>query len=147
QSLPFTEVVIPAPTKTSLVAAPSRAGVNQPVTFTASVSAAPSSAIPTGFVIFQSKGTRVATVRLDNLGRASFTTAALPVGSNLVTATYAPDSSRFLASASGITEVVRQHYFAVGTGSVGTGALATGPPGAARFPATVLVFDPVTGRQ
>src|SRR5262249_27764007 len=126
----FNEQVNPAPTTTSLSSSTAQAGLNQAVTFTAVVSAAPSVATPTGSVTFRVNGTPGAQGGLSG-GKASFTTSSLPTGTASVSATYSPDSPNFMASGSSINQEVKQHYFAVGAG--------------AGFQAIVRVFNPVNG--
>src|SRR5439155_24492864 len=102
-SAPITEQVNAAPTTTTLAGPTGPVGAGQPATFTATVSAAPSTATPTGIVTFQVNGTTVATANLNANGQASFTTSALVPGSNTVSAAYTPDSANFLASSTSTT--------------------------------------------
>ncbi|MGA3213323.1 MAG: choice-of-anchor tandem repeat GloVer-containing protein, partial [Terriglobales bacterium] len=80
---------------------PSTSG--QPVTFTATVTGSS----PTGTVVFTSNGTAVSgcsSVALAS-GKAQCTTSALPVGSDLIQATYSGDSNNGSSSAT-LTQVV-----------------------------------------
>ena len=94
------QTVLPSGTTTTVISSPASSVFGQAVTFTALVSSTgPSFATPHGTVTFQDGDYAVGTGLLDNNGVAYFTTFALPVGSNLITAVYAGDS-RFTASTS-----------------------------------------------
>jgi hypothetical protein len=82
-----------APTTTTTVTGPTTSTYGQPVTFTATVSAA--GATPTGSVQFQVDGTNFGSpIPLSN-GTATLTTSALAVGPHSVMALYTSDNSQF----------------------------------------------------
>jgi ELWxxDGT repeat protein len=87
-------------TSTSLAGAPNPAVLGQTVTFTASVKAnAPAGAIPSGMVVFQDGTASLGSVSLDASGRATLTTAALALGTHVITAAY-QGNGNFLGSPS-----------------------------------------------
>jgi hypothetical protein len=89
-------------TKTKLSSSDKKAVFGEPLTFTASVSAAaPGSGIPSGTVSFLDGTTPVATVALDGSGTATFTTSSLTVGTHSMTAVYNGDTN-FTTSASAV---------------------------------------------
>ncbi|MCC5971678.1 MAG: Ig-like domain repeat protein, partial [Pararhodobacter sp.] len=75
----------PTPT-TTLLTGPASSTPGQMVTFTATVSS-PGGPAPTGTVTFRNSGTTIGTGTLSS-GRATFSTASLPVGINRITAVY-----------------------------------------------------------
>src|SRR3954466_4567745 len=89
-SASLTERVIANPTVT-LASSPNPSLLGQPVVFTVSV-AAPAAGlpVPTGTVLFTSGGSTLGSAVLSG-GRATFTTSALPLGSDVVTASYGGD--------------------------------------------------------
>jgi hypothetical protein len=103
---PFANLVVPAligttspvltPTSTSLMSSVNPTAYGESVTFTATVSA--SGATPAGSVTFMDGATALGKMTLTN-GTATFTTAALPVGGDSITAAYGGNSS-FSASTS-----------------------------------------------
>jgi hypothetical protein len=97
----------PAASATTLTATPNPSNPGQRVTFTATVASAPAgSGIPTGFVTFQEGGTVLAQVPLDASGAASFSTAALALGTHPVAAVYVSDSV-FAASSGSVAQGVQ----------------------------------------
>ncbi|MBI1914862.1 MAG: FG-GAP repeat protein, partial [Planctomycetes bacterium] len=93
----------------------------RPVTFTATVSAPASTAVPTGTVTFVIDGGSQATVDVDSGGHASFSTSSLLPGPHTVVAQFNTNSANFLNGASGaLTQRVRKDYFVTGgtTGEV-----------------------------
>jgi hypothetical protein len=92
-------------TTTTLTASVSPSLLNQPVTFTANVSA-PDGDVPTGTVQFLIDGANFGSpVTLTN-GSASITTASLTPGSHSIQAVYGGDSD-FLGSTGGLTQSVQ----------------------------------------
>jgi hypothetical protein len=80
--------------------------LNQPVTFTATVTpAVPISQTPTGTVQFQIDGNPVPGTFTLSGGSVSFSTPALTVGTHTITATYSGDGS-FLTSSGNFTQTV-----------------------------------------
>ena len=90
----MTQTVNKDPVRITLRASPRSAVVGKDVTFTATVTAkAPGSGHPSGTVDFYDSGTWIGRAPLSiTLGFARFTTSALPVGSNSITASYSGDS-------------------------------------------------------
>lgn len=81
-----------APTATSVTATPATQSAGQPVTLTATVTAATRSWAPTGTVQFKVNGANLGTpVPLDANGQAGYTTTGLAAGTDSITAVYAPD--------------------------------------------------------
>jgi hypothetical protein len=84
---------------TALTSTPNPSSNGQSVTFTATVTAVPpATGTPTGQVTFQQGNTVLAQAPLNSSGTVSFSTSALAVGSDTITATYASD---FVFAASG----------------------------------------------
>lgn len=105
----YQQTVNPAPTTTTVISSrnPSRQG--QTVAFTATITSG--FAIPKGTVTFTSGNTVLGTAHV-GYGRAIFRTAALPVGSSTITATYNPAVNRaggtnFITSLESIIQVVQ----------------------------------------
>ena len=85
-------------TSVTLTSSSDPSTVGQEVAFTATVSpAAGSTGTPTGTVTFEEGTTTLQAVRLDTTGHATFTTAALGVGRQSITAVYSGDAN-FAAS-------------------------------------------------
>jgi len=105
-------------TATTLAASPSQIVVGDSTTLTATTTPASGSAVPSGQVSFFNGTTLISTADLTN-GQATFTTTALPLGSDFLTAVYAGTSS-FKGSTSGVAMV---------TVSCPTPALSTISPG------------------
>ena len=88
-----TLTVAPAATVTTVVASPDPAGLNQPVTLTASVAVvAPGAGTPAGNVTFFDNGTPLGVVTLSG-GTASLTTNGFAAGSHAVSALYSGDGN------------------------------------------------------
>jgi autotransporter-associated beta strand protein len=82
-------LTVSATTSTLLTSSANPSVFGQPVTFTATVSAAaPSVGTPTGQVTFKDGATTLATVTLNGAGVATFTTASLSVAGHGMTAEY-----------------------------------------------------------
>ena len=67
--------------------------LGQSVTFTAKVGTAQGRPVPTGTVTFRDAAATLATVALDNSGKASFATASLAIGNHSITAAYGGDAN------------------------------------------------------
>jgi hypothetical protein len=101
-----TNVQLPVATTTSLTASANPTPSGQPVSFTAVVTAATGSAVPTGLVVFSDRRAPIGVVSLEGTGHAVFTTSALTVGRHPITATYI-GMNQFLGSASAnLVEIV-----------------------------------------
>ncbi len=87
-------------TTTTITSSGSPSVFAQMVTFTVSVGVvAPGAGTPTGTVTFMDGSTPLATVTLDGSGQATFSTAALAIGTHTITATYSGEGD-FVASTS-----------------------------------------------
>ncbi len=102
---PLTQT-INAQTATMLGSSANPSTVGQAVTFSATVTGPNAAGTPTGSVNFDEGNTVLMTSALDASGKATFTTSALAVGSNSITAVYTP-TGYFLGSPStALTQVV-----------------------------------------
>ena len=89
----------------TIVAGPAARRHGRPARFTATVrTIAPGSGLATGSVTFSDAGTDLATVVLDTVGKAMFSTASLDVGSHSITVSYSGDANH--ASSSGSHGIV-----------------------------------------
>jgi large repetitive protein len=121
---------LPSVTTTAISSSANPSAYGQTVSFTATVSG--SIGTPTGTVTFNT-GSMVAPVSLDSSGKAVFTTAAPPVGSVSVSATYSGDTHN-----AGSTSLLGQTQnpastataLAVSTSVVFTATVSVTPPGA-----------------
>ncbi len=96
-------VTVPKPGSTTVVlSAPNPSFVGQNVTFTATVSPALATGVPTGTVTFTGAP---APVTLDASGTATFTTSSLPLGLSTITAAYSGDAV-FTPSSASVDQVV-----------------------------------------
>jgi hypothetical protein len=77
------------------------------VTFTATVTPASGTGIPTGNVVFSVDGVTVATWALGGIGEAGYITSSLTAGTHIILASYT-GSSAYTASSDGLTETVSQ---------------------------------------
>jgi hypothetical protein len=92
--------VEPAATTTAVAADFDPTQYGRPVTFTATVTAAPTAGTPTGTVRFSIDDISVGTsMSVDGTGHASLTTSALPIGTHTVSAAFT-GTGTFLASTS-----------------------------------------------
>jgi uncharacterized repeat protein (TIGR01451 family) len=124
----------PGPTTTALTSAPNASAFGQSVTFTATVTVNPPGAgTPNGVITFTTGASEYATALSAN-GVATVTTASLPVGSHVVTATYGGDGS-FVTSSDSLTQTV---------GQAGTTTTLTSAPNASAFGQSVTFTATVT---
>jgi hypothetical protein len=133
-AVPFQQVIVAATGQVDLTSSRNPSSPGALVTFTATVTAPPSSAIPTGSVDFTIDAGPVITRPLDGTGRATISTSTLTLGLHTITATYTSNSANFTGGASDtLQQAIRRDFYAVGTdaGVVGT----------------VNVYDAVTGAQ
>ena len=98
----MTQVISKASTTTALTSDVNPSTVGQNVTFTATVSSG--TAVPTGTVKFKRGSTLLGTATLSG-GVATFSTNALPAGSDKITATYAATPNFTSSSASMVQQV------------------------------------------
>jgi len=99
----LTQVVQQA-TTTTLTASTNPSLGRTAVTFTAAVAALSGTA--TGNVVFNDSGTAIGAGTLNSSGKATFTTAALAVGTHLITAVYAGDTINLTSTSSALSQVV-----------------------------------------
>jgi hypothetical protein len=98
---------------TTITSAANPSVPGQLVTFTVTVTAqAPAAGMPTGSVTFSEGTATLGTVTLTN-GRATFNLSTLPVGTHLITASYAGDT-HFTGGAAGLTQTVDTVGAAIG---------------------------------
>ena len=91
----------------TLTANPTTGPVGTNVTFQVTAAGpAPGDAVPTGTVTLQDAGGASVTLTLDSTGHAVFSTTALPVGTNVVTATYSGDKNDFPAVSASVTVTI-----------------------------------------
>jgi hypothetical protein len=103
-SAPLTEVVNLATTTTALTSSANPANSGQAVTFTAAITSQ-AGLIPTGTVTFYNDTSVLGTAPVLT-GLATFTTSALPVGTDSITAVYGGDASNSGSSSSPLQEVI-----------------------------------------
>jgi probable HAF family extracellular repeat protein len=103
-SVPFIETVDQAVVNLTLVSSPNPSNKGQSVTLTATLTS--NGGVPTGTVTFSYNGSTLGTAHI-SAGQAVFHTSALPVGSDLVTATFAGSVDYSVASGSA-TQTVQQ---------------------------------------
>ncbi|HWE01986.1 MAG TPA: Ig-like domain-containing protein [Tepidisphaeraceae bacterium] len=126
-----------------LTASAPAAGLGDPITFIATVSATGMGAVvPTGAATFQNGGVTIGTAMLDMNGMAMFSTAALPSGPNVITVLYSGDSNYNPGMGGPLTETVGNV-----PGTTTTTTLAASAPSAAvgnslTFTATVAPTVP-----
>ena len=76
------------------------------VTFTAAVSPASGTTVPTGSVVFTVDGSTASTVTLGSSGTATYATSTLAAGTHTVTASYAGSASFAASASSTLTETI-----------------------------------------
>jgi len=91
QGVVLTAAKAPSTTQTSVLNGTGQSVFGQSVTFTATVSAV--GGTPTGSVTFEDGGSVLGTAALDASGFATFTTANLSIGENVITSVYGGDST------------------------------------------------------
>ncbi len=111
------QIVHASGTTTALASSPNPSNSGQPVTFTATVAAAPpGSGTPTGQVTFQDGNTVLAQAPLNASGVVSFSTSSLALGNHTVTAVYASDTN-FAASGGSTVQSVQNNNTTATTAS------------------------------
>ena len=101
-STPVVESVNPSVTKTTITSSAPTITSGQSVTFTATVAGTS----PTGTVTFKDGSTMLGNPVNLNSGNASYSTAALAVGSHHLTANYSGDSNNASSASTAVTETV-----------------------------------------
>jgi len=104
-SVPVSITVNKRATTAYLTASAGQSSVDEPVTLTASIVAAPSAMKATGSVDFYDGDNKVGTGRLDN-GKTSLTTSALRGGSHVLKAVYLGDANNLGSTSDPLTHVV-----------------------------------------
>jgi ELWxxDGT repeat protein len=100
-------VVNKASTRTVMTSFPDPSVFGQVVSFTVAVIAlAPSQGTPTGTVVFTDGTTTIGTVTVNNVGRATFTTASLSLGNHAINANYGGDAKFKVSSDMGFGQTV-----------------------------------------
>jgi Bacterial Ig-like domain (group 3) len=130
-------------TVTMLTSSLDPATAGQSVTFTANVVAAGSNVVPTGVVTFLDGSTVLGTKTLVGSGVATFSTAALGVGSHAITASYAGDSGSAGSASAVLTETVNGTAPVTDGFSVSVTGVATVPVGGVA--SLVVAVAPQTG--
>ena len=106
---PIVQVVNQATTTTMLTSSASTTPFGHPLTLSATLSAvAPGGGIPTGTVNFVANGEVIDTSILLPDGVATYTTTALPIGTDSIEAVYSGDANNLPSSAPILSELVNQ---------------------------------------
>ena len=135
---------------TALVSSRNPSQVGLAVTFTATVAAVPpASGTPTGMATFREGATFLAQVPLNGSGSASFSTAALTVGSHTITAVFSSDT-HFAASSGDVVQQIAaappgNGFFTVSPCRLADTRNAPGPSGGPALPANSVRAFPVSG--
>jgi hypothetical protein len=135
---------------TTLQSSHNPAQVGLAVTFTATVAAAPpASGIPTGMATFRESATFLAQVPLNASGAASFSTAALPIGSHTITAVFSSDT-HFAASSGDVVQQTEaappgDGFFTVAPCRLADTRNAPGPSGGPALAANSVRAFPISG--
>jgi LPXTG-motif cell wall-anchored protein len=133
-------------TTTALSVTPNPAVAGQTVTFTAQVTAASGSTVPTGTVNFMNGTTQLGTGTLNSSGQATYTTTSLAVGSYPVTAVYSGDTNFSGSTSPAVTLVVNAQPVAASTTTTLVTSAATANAGQnVTFTATVAGPSGSTG--
>ena len=137
----LTEVVSPDTASVALESSVNPSVVGQPVTFTATVTAAaPATGTPTGTVTFTNGTSTIGTEPLVN-GMASISTAPAVVGSSSITASYSGDNNFKPTSSPVLTQVVLYGALAALTTSSNPSSFNS----SVTLTATVTAVAPATG--
>lgn len=103
------QVVNKTSTTATLTSTLNPAHFGESVTFNATVSAiAPGIGIPTGTVTFKNEATTIGTGTLNSNGQASFTTNALPVGTQNISFSYEGDTNFNTSTSASISETINK---------------------------------------
>jgi ELWxxDGT repeat protein len=136
-------VVNKASTRTVMTSFPDPSVFGQVVSFTVAVIAlAPSQGTPTGTVTFTDGTTTIGSVTVNNVGRATFTTASLSLGNHAINANYGGDAKFKVSSDTGFGETVQKDATAATvTASANPAVLGT----TITFTATIQASSPGAG--
>lgn len=105
-TIPLTQTVTPATSTTALSSSSNPSMFNTPVTFTASVSSASPTIVPTGIVTYFDGATILGTQALNAFGFTTLTTSELSVGTHLITAVYSGGGSNAPSTSTVLSQVV-----------------------------------------
>jgi len=144
-----------ATTTTALTSSVNPAVKGQGITFTATVSAAPSVLTPTGTVTFRSGGNALCTNVALTAATANCTTSTLAIGSTSISATYTATANFVGSSAAPLVQQVTQirtttsltstiNPTVTGQATVLSVTVAAVPPGAGAPTGNVTIFDGTT---
>jgi len=100
------KIILTTATTTTLTAAPTTATSGTAVNLTATVAEVGGTSVPTGTVMFKDGTTTLGSMTLNGTGVAVYTTSALGVGSNSITAVYAGDSANSGSTSTAATVTV-----------------------------------------
>jgi autotransporter-associated beta strand protein len=138
---------------TTLVPSANPSVFGQSVTLTATVTAnSPGSGTPTGTVTFEDGTTTLGTAALNGSGQATFSAAALLIGSNSLTAVYSGNSDFTASTSSATTQTVDQDSTTTsltpsanpsvfGESVTFTATVASNAPGAGTPTGTITFYD------
>lgn len=139
----ITQTVLKAATLTTLVVAPATSVYGEPLTLTATVTAtAPGVGAPTGVITFAADAIVLGAGVVGADGIVTLTTAALPVGMHMLTATYGGDADFAGSVASDVSQRVDQASTIITLSGAPT-ATVYGQP--VIYTATVSIVDPGAG--
>ena len=129
----------PTATATTVVSDENPAEIGAKVTFTADVTGAALSGIPTGTVTFIIDKVVAGTIPVDDTGHASYSTTTLPEGVHTVVASYSGDATHLPSTSAALTQTI---YGAAATIAVSSGAGQTAAYGSQyALPLSVVVKD------
>jgi hypothetical protein len=125
-SAALTQVVIAAPTSISLTGSPNPGDLNQPVTFTATVSSPPTSTpVPTGTVTFYDGSNSIGSSQLSAAGTASLSSTFTTVAIHNITAQFAGNMDFTASTSTTFQESIVAGDFSIAV-APGTAAFYTG---------------------
>lgn len=107
--------VVPASTATALTSSPNPSFIGAPVTLTATVTSTSAGGLnpsSEGTVTFRLGSESIGSAPLDASGHAVLTTSTLPVGHDLITATYSGDANFIGSASAAVTQVVKGNKIA-----------------------------------
>ena len=137
------EMLVPIATTTAVMATPQTSVFGQPVTFTATVKATvPGAGTPAGTVTFMDGGATLGTATLGAGGTASFSAAALGVGSHAITASYGGSATFRTSSSGAMKETIKTAATSV---AIAASANPAVPGQTVTFTATVKPMAPSQG--
>ncbi len=100
------KIIVRTATTTALTAAPVSVTVGTAVAFTATVTPALGTGVPTGTVTFQNGSTVLGTATLNGTGQATYSAPALAVGAYSVTAVYGGDNADLTSTSTAVAVTI-----------------------------------------